>query len=327
MGEGSKGLSFSLEAMKISFIATVFNEEKQIEQFLKSIAVQTKTPDEIIIVDGRSTDATAPIISNFQSLISNKKVMFKFITKKGNRSVGRNEAIKRASGDIILCSDAGCILDKNWVKHILEPFKDKGVDVVAGYYKGIGKTLFQKCLIPYVLVMEDRVNPNTFLPATRSVAFKKSIWKKAGMFNERLSHNEDYEFARRLRKIGAHIVFKKNAIVSWIPRQNLLAAFNMFFRFAYGDAEAGIIRPKVLLLFVRFLIVFLLLAHYIVFKQYVMFNTLCVMLGIYSIWSVIKNYRYVNQLGAFILLPILQITSDIAVILGSVFGLVKILPR
>ena len=139
--------------MKTSFISTVFNEQKSIDLFAQSILHQTRLPDEIVIVDGGSTDATASVISNFKFQISNKKIVFKFLVKKGNRAVGRNKAISSASGDIILCSDAGCILDSRWVEEIVKPFKHKAVDVVAGYYKGNPQSVFEKCLVPYVLVI------------------------------------------------------------------------------------------------------------------------------------------------------------------------------
>ena len=98
--------------MKVTFIATVYNEENTIEVLLRSLLIQSQIPEEIIIVDGGSTDATASVISNFKFRISNKQIKFNFFVKKGNRAVGRNEAIKKASNKIIVCSDAGCTLDK-----------------------------------------------------------------------------------------------------------------------------------------------------------------------------------------------------------------------
>ena len=50
--------------MKTSFIATVLNEEKTIKALLSSLAKQTKKPEEIIIVDGGSTDQTVAKIKN-----------------------------------------------------------------------------------------------------------------------------------------------------------------------------------------------------------------------------------------------------------------------
>ncbi len=310
--------------MKVSFVSTVYNEELTIKSLLESLFLQAKFPDEIIIVDGGSTDNTVSEISNFQFPISNIKAKIKLIFKEGNRSVGRNEAIKISSSEIVVCSDAGCVLDKDWVKNIINPFKNPKIDVVAGYYRGEGKTIFQKCLIPYVLVMPDRVDTNDFLPASRSMAFKKSIWEKAGKFPEEYSNNEDYAFAKKLKKINANIVFEEKAIVHWIPRNNLKDAFIMFYRFAKGDAESRIFRPKVMLIFLRYLAVLFLIVFYLIFRSYIMLNTLCLILIVYILWSILKNYKYVNDLRAIFYLPLIQFASDIAVIVGTIKGLLSV---
>jgi glycosyltransferase involved in cell wall biosynthesis len=310
--------------MKISFITTIYNEETSIEKFLISLLAQTKKPDEIIIVDGRSTDKTIERIKNYESRIKDKKVVFNVLIKKGNRSVGRNEAIRHATGNIIVCSDSGNILDKNWIENIIEPFKNKNVDVVAGYYQGLAKSVFQKCLLPYAFVMPDKIDPNNFLPATRSIAFTKSIWEKVRRFNEKLSHNEDYAFAKSLQKMNANIVFKKDAIVYWIPRSTFKQAFIMFFRFAYGDAEARIWRPKVVFLFVRYIVAILLLILAIIKGSIGLIYLLVFLALIYLVWAIVKNYRYVNAWQAIFILPTIQLVADVAVISGTIDGLVKI---
>lgn len=306
--------------MKVSFITTVYNEESTIIPLLKSLFSQSKFSDEIIIVDGGSTDRTVSEISSFQFPKSGNNTKIKLIFKKGNRSVGRNEAISRSSNEIIVCSDAGCILDKNWIKNIIKPFKNPKIDVVAGYYKGDGKTIFQKCLIPYVLVMPDRANPMSFLPASRSMAFKKSIWKELGGFPEGLSNNEDYVFAKKLRKINANIVFERKAIVNWIPRNNLKDAFIMFYSFAKGDAESQIFRPKVYLIFLRYVVALSFIVFFLVSKSHMILNALYSMFVIYVPWSILKNYKYVKDPGAIFYLPLIQVVSDIAVILGTIRG-------
>lgn len=305
--------------MHFSLIATVKNEEKSIQKFLDSIKNQTKKPDEVVIVDGGSADNTVQEIKKYTSRIKNLKV----ITKKGNRSVGRNEAIKNSVHDIIACTDAGNILDPDWIKNIIQPFQKQGADVVAGYYKGKVASTFQKCVIPYVLVMPDRLHADSFLPATRSMAFKKSIWQKAGKFSEKYSHNEDYIFAKKLRKMGAKIIFKKNAFVYWEPRENISQFYTMCKRFAYGDSEAGIYRPKVVFILGRYLIALLILSYIFLTGLYSLIFPVFILFLLYVIWAILKNYTYIKHWKAFIFLPILQLTSDIAVIIGTIGGVIE----
>jgi glycosyltransferase involved in cell wall biosynthesis len=309
--------------MKVSFIATVYNEGSTIKTLLQSLFNQSRFPDEIIIVDGGSTDNTISEISNFQFPVSNSKAKIKLIFKKGNRSVGRNEAIERATGEIIVCSDAGCVLDKNWVKNIIRPFDSPKIDVVAGYYEGKVKTIFEKCLVPYVLVMQDKVNKDSFLPATRSMAFRKSIWEKVGRFPEEFRNNEDYVFANRLKKINANIVFEKKAIVYWMPRSNIKDAFIMFYRFAKGDSESRIYRPKVALIFFRYIVGLILYVAFVISKSTLILNTLYLILIAYILWAIIKNFKYVKDPRAIVLLPLLQVISDIAVISGTISGIIS----
>ncbi len=313
-----------MKSGKVTLIITVFNEQQSIGAFIDSIRSQTLIPDEIIVVDGGSTDNTLSRIKEKVAFYKNK-LNIKLIIKKGNRSVGRNEAISRSRNEIIAVTDAGCIVDKKWTQKVTRPFKSKEVDVVAGYYKGKAESLFQKALVPYVLVMSDKVNKNNFLPSTRSMAFKKSIWNDVGGFDEKLSHNEDYIFANKLKEIGAKIVFKKNAFVNWIPRKNLKEAFIMFFRFAFGDAEAGIIRDKVLLIFARYLFYLYLSSLLILNKSFLLLLFIILISAIYILWSIRKNYKYVKSKKACFLLPLLQIVSDFAVLTGTSFGLIKCL--
>jgi len=315
-----------MRAIKISLIVTTYNEQNSIGKLIDSILKQSELPDEVIIVDGGSKDKTIQEIQKKQ--LQNKgKLRIKVIEKIGNRSVGRNEAIKSAIGEIILITDAGCTLGKNWVKNITKPFKDERTDVVAGYYAGISKNIFQKSIIPYALVMQDKIG-DEFLPATRSMGFRKPVWQKVRGFNEKFSHNEDYDFAKKLEKNKSKIVFVKDAVVYWTPRKNLREAFVMFARFSLGDIQANILRDKVTLIFTRYLLMIYFLLVVLILKSFFLYFIFVFLILFYFTWSVYKNYKYVNDYRAFFYLPLLQITSDLAVMLGSLLGFVqKIYPK
>src|SRR3989344_2945020 len=313
-----------MKSSKVTLITTVFNEEQSIGAFIDSIFSQTVLPDEIIIVDGGSADKTLARIKEKIRSYKNQ-LNFKVLIKKGNRSVGRNEAINKSRNEIIAISDACCIIDKKWVQEITDPFKNKKIDVVAGYYKGIHSNIFQKSLIPYVLVMQDKINDKEFLPATRSMALRKSVWKKIGGFDETLSHNEDYAFANKLKANNTKMMFVKDAISNWVPRKNLRDAFIMFFRFAYGDVESGVIRDRVLLIFTRYTFYLYLIILTFLLKSLLLLILLIFSPVLYLMWSINKNYRYIKNVKAFFILPVLQITSDLAVLMGTSFGLIKYL--
>ncbi|MCC6710933.1 MAG: glycosyltransferase [Candidatus Pacebacteria bacterium] len=312
--------------MKLSLVITIFNEENTLNQLLTAIEKQTITPTEIIITDGGSSDNSLKVLEKIQQekFFKNK---LKIFIKKGNRSLGRNWAIKQTANELIAITDAGCIPQKNWLEKLVEKYQQTKSPVIAGYYYGLANNSFEQAVIPYVLVMPDKVNENNFLPATRSMLITKKAWKKAGGFNETLNHNEDYAFAHQLVKNNIQISFAKEAQVGWLPRTNLNSFIKMIYRFAYGDAEANLFRPKVALIFIRYFLVFLLL--FFIFLNYLFkfsllltnFSSIVLILLFFSycLWAIKKNLKYV-KIGWY-WLPVLQITSDLAVITGTVSGL------
>ena len=307
--------------MKTTLITTVLNEEKNIDKFFKSLFLQTIYPDEVVIVDGGSKDKT---VEKIQSVIkkNHKKIEIKLLKKTGNRSVGRNFAIKNSSNEIILATDFGCSLDKNWVKNISAPFEDLKVDVVSGFYKPVTGNIFKKCLSAYTCVMPDKINENEFLPSSRSIAFRKKIWGK-NKYPEWLDTCEDLVFAKNLREKGARFKFVKSAVVNWEQKNNLREAFFQFLSYAKGDGRAFFIRPQVPLIYLRYFLGLYFLFLCILERSWQLLIIFPILICLYFLWAIKKNYKYVNNKKAFLILPQLQITSDIAVLIGTTYGMVR----
>jgi glycosyltransferase involved in cell wall biosynthesis len=90
-------------AVKVSLVATVRDAAPFIGEFLASLEAQTRPPDEVVIVDGGSTDGTAEILRQ-ASLVT-------LLEEPGaNIARGRNVGIRAAAHEVIAVSDADCIL-------------------------------------------------------------------------------------------------------------------------------------------------------------------------------------------------------------------------
>ena len=81
--------------MKISVIVPTFNEESTVEKTLTAIS-RLINVDEIVVVDGGSTDRTAEKIENFESVKDIKLV----ILHEASRGLQLHEGTKHATGDI-----------------------------------------------------------------------------------------------------------------------------------------------------------------------------------------------------------------------------------
>lgn len=311
--------------MKISLVITVLNEEASIDWLLESLAEQTLLPNEILIVDGGSTDATVRKIQAWKKHLKIGKNI-RIFEKKGNRAVGRNFGIQKASHSWIAITDAGCVAFPQWLKNFVQKQQETQSEVIAGYAVGLPENRFQEAVVPYVLVMPDKVKPESFLPATRSMFLHKSVWKTLGGFDASLDHNEDFAFAKKIESAGIPIAFAPEALVGWFPRKNLVAFWKMISRFALGDMQARILRPKVALVFARYLAFFGLLTYFIITQQIEQTNGFFpVMVFAYLWWSIAKNKKYTPN--GWFYLPLLQITADLAVMAGTIRGALSLLER
>ena len=223
-----------------SVVCTTLNEESSISKLLESLVHQSVPLEELIIVDGGSTDGTLETIQNYIE----RGVPIKLIVEKGsNIAEGRNAAIRNATNRIVACIDGGSVADSQWLEKILRPFKtDKDVDLVAGFFLPAPESRYEEVVGDLLYPKLERINPDKFLPSARSVAFKKRCWEMVGGYPEWLYTAEDSLFDILLKERGCKCAFASDAIVYWRPRHNLRGLFRQYYLYAKGTREAGIAR-------------------------------------------------------------------------------------
>jgi len=203
--------------MYFTLVSTVFNEAKRLDQTINDLKRQTLQPSEIIVTDAGSTDGTYEMLNKWRE---NSEVPIIILQKnRCNVAEGRNIAIAAASYDLIASMDFGCRFLPDWLETIMAPFSNQDVCVVGGAFTVDEKeqtTLAAK--VDYILSNGYKINVHSgrFIPSSRSIAYKKSIFDKIGGYCEWLTlAGDDMVFGKEIIAYGYKIVNVDKPCVLW----------------------------------------------------------------------------------------------------------------
>jgi glycosyltransferase involved in cell wall biosynthesis len=220
---------------RVSLCATILDEADSVGAWLDSILVQSRPPDEIVLCDGGSGDGT---IEQIERRTGQDPRVRLIVAPGANVAEGRNAAIEAASGPAIAVTDAGTILDPQWLERLVAPLEeDPGLAVSAGFYRPAGRNAFEQVVATVITPRHRDLPADGFPPSSRSVAFRKSWWERVGGYPTWLCAGEDLVFDYRLREAGASFAFAPDAIVSWYPRPGLRDFFAKYRKYARGDGH------------------------------------------------------------------------------------------
>ena len=313
--------------MTISLIFTVKNEADALPRLLDSIAAQTRPPDEIVVVDGGSTDATLVVLNDRA-----KNLPMKIIARPGaNISQGRNAAIRAARGDIICSTDAGVRLGPAWIEELTRPFAisySPSADIVSGFFVPDPQSVFENALAATTLPVLADINPEKFLPSSRSVAFRKRAWEQADGYPEWLDFCEDLIFDFALRAAGFRFAFAPSAVAHFRPRANLCAFFKQYYQYARGDGKADLWLLRHIIRYATYLIV-LPLSIGLLFAVPLLGLGILVLgfLGMFftpykRLASMLRDFSFSERLRAVVWVPLIRVTGDVAKMIGYPVGVV-----
>ena len=310
--------------MKVSIIATVKNEGEALRPLLDSILDQTRPADEIVICDGGSTDDTRAVRDEHRQWPP-----LRVIAAPGsNISQGRNRAIAAAAGDVIAVTDAGVILSPSWLDELLAPFVDESVQVVSGWFEADPFTDFEVVMGATVLPAREDVDPDAFLPSSRSVAFRKSAWETVGGYPEWLEHSEDLVFDKALRDRFGPFPFAPAAVAYFRPRSSLRAFYRQYYAYARGDGKANLWPRRHAVRYATYLLALPLILRAIWRAQPIGWLLFALGIGAYSrrpaerLWANTWGWRPPARARAFALIPIIRLVGDVAKMLGYPAGVV-----
>jgi len=322
--------------MKVSVIMTVLNEGESLRAVLDSLAVQTRPPDEVVIADGGSRDNTVNILRDYEG-----QFPLKVIERPGaNIAQGRNAAIRAASGDVIASTDAGLRCESDWLEKLTLPLtlapsppsltgEKAGVRrpmAVAGFFRSDPQTVFELALGATILPEAREVNPQTYLPSSRSVAFRKSAWEAVGGYPEWIDYCEDVIFDLKMREAFGTFVFVPEAIVHFRPRPGLRAFFRQYCQYARGDGKANLFPRQHAIRYFTYLVAAPLLIYAALtvspwlWPLGVAAGLAYIRLPLRRLWPRLRELSPLDRLKVLIYIPVIRIVGDVAKMIGYPVG-------
>ncbi len=307
----------------VSLIVTTKNEAASLPRLLDSIATQTRLPDEVVVVDGGSDDATLEILE-----ANRQRLPLTIMSRPGtNISQGRNAAIRAASGDIICSTDAGVWLAPQWLAELVRPLEETRCDVVSGFFVPDPCSVFETALAATTLPSLAGIRSANFLPSSRSIAFRRKAWEKVGGYPEWLDYCEDLIFDLALKAANYRFAFAPRALVYFRPRENLTAFFKQYYRYARGDGKASLWLRRHLIRYATYLFGLPLLLTITFYAPLLSIPLwLTGVLGMFytpykRLRPMLHGLRPADRLRAIAWVPIIRVTGDVAKMIGYPVGL------
>jgi cellulose synthase/poly-beta-1,6-N-acetylglucosamine synthase-like glycosyltransferase len=214
---------------------------------------------------------------------------------------------------------------------LLQPFGNDATEppsvVACGFFLPEPTTVFETAMGATVLPALSDINPRTFLPSSRSVAFLKSAWQAVEGYPEWLDFCEDLIFDLRLRAKDYPFVFVPSAIAYFRPRSGLGVFFKQYFRYARGDGKADLWAKRHAVRYLAYLVALPVLIR-LTLDRHPLWALPLVLGEAIILWTPykrllphIRSFGAWDRLKAILLVPIIRITGDIAKMLGYPVGL------
>jgi glycosyltransferase involved in cell wall biosynthesis len=216
----------------VSILLPCRNEEKYIENCIQSL-IQNQSEDfpvEIIVVDGVSADKTVEIIERYM-----QQYPFIKLIQNSDKTVpfAMNLGIAQAQGDYIVRVDAHALYPENYVSALVSNLIALDADNVGALWQTEVLTKSSKTLvIKEALTHRFGVGNAAFRVGIDKITevdtvpfgcYKKEVFTKFGLYDTRLTRNQDIELNKRIIRGGGKIYLLPNLECVYYARETFSA--------------------------------------------------------------------------------------------------------
>lgn len=302
----------------VSIIMPIRNEVDYIEHCLRMVLNQDYKPHrfEVLVADGMSTDGTRECVQQLQKKYANLRL----IDNPGKIvPTGLNAAIQQARGDVIVRIDGHAIVEKDYVSQCITWLEKSGADCVGGAVESKGQGTVGEA-IALAMSSSFGVGGSGFRVAAAEAkpvltdtvpfgAYRREVFDRVGLFNEKMVRHQDYEFCYRLRRAGGKILLLPQVRAEYYVRSSLKALWRQYWQ--YGIWKGRFVRAHPDSLKIRHLVPPLfVLALVITFFLSLLFSSFFLLffgiIGTYMLFVLLASLK-LSQHNSWRFFPILPI--------------------
>ncbi len=235
------------ESFKLSVIIPVRNEAANIGVLLDDLRKQSlvRKHVEVIIVDDSSTDSTAEIVIQFKAFnnLDLKLISLADVPVSSPKKRAITEALKTASGQLIVTTDGDCRVGERWLETIVQAYLQTGAKFISGpvtFFEeknsfGIFQTIEFSSLIGTGACLLEAGHPTMCNGA--NLAYERAAFEEVGGYAgvDHIASGDDEFLLQKIHlKYGNRMCFLKNkeAIVRTQPQENWRAFYRQRIRWA-----------------------------------------------------------------------------------------------
>ncbi len=231
----------------VAVVIPCYNQGAFLEEALASVRVQTRPPEELIVVDDGSDDPeTLRVLEGLSSSVDLRLIR----QENAGPAAARNAGIRAASAEMIVCLDGDDRLRPVFLERtipLLEADSDTGIAYGRAEFFGAAEG---EAAHPPFCMPDFLLDPCIYATAL----FRRADWEAVGGFCEEMREGwEDFEFWVSLVGLGREVAFVDEVVFDYRrhdrsrdhafseSRERILAAFETIYR-RHSDLYARNIR-------------------------------------------------------------------------------------
>jgi len=202
-----------MSSTKVSVVVPIRNEDKHISNCLRSLLKQTypSVSYEVIVVDGKSSDHSRQLVERLCGEHANLRCLE---NPWAIVPCGMNIGIRNAQGAVIIRADGHNIYPADYIENCVKYLEQTGADNVGGPWLTVpANKTFGARLVAAILTSPFGVGTSQFRTGSKEGyvetvpfgAFRRELFERVGMYNEKLVRNQDNELNARIRAAGGSI--------------------------------------------------------------------------------------------------------------------------